>query len=99
MLTASALNRQSTETDAICLNGISWHFRNCKHLLVDVVVPSVCGTVFGSDGLTAIYRWAENRQDWLEQFLSLRNGIPSRDCIRRLLMVLRPEAFRKCFQD
>ena len=75
------------------------HFRNRKHLLVDVVVISVCGILCGSDGPTAIHRWAQNRQDWLKQFLSLPNGIPSRDCIRRLLMALKPEAFQKCFQD
>jgi predicted transposase YbfD/YdcC len=28
----------------------------------------------------------------------LPNGIPSRDCIRRLLVVLKPEAFQRCFQ-
>jgi predicted transposase YbfD/YdcC len=54
--------------------------------------------VCGCDGPTAIHRWAENRQDWLAQFLSLPNGIPSRDCIRRLLIALKPEAFQKCFQ-
>ncbi len=75
------------------------HMRNRKHLLVDVVVGAVCGMVCGCDGPTAIHRWAENRQDWLEQFLSLPNGIPSRDCIRRLLIALKPEAFQKCFQD
>ena len=75
------------------------HFRNRKHLLVDVVVISVCGIVCGCDGPTAIHRWACNRQDWLKQFLPLPNGIPSRDCIRRLLIALKPEAFQKCFQD
>jgi len=75
------------------------HFRNRKHRLVDVVVISVCGILCGSDGPTAIHRWAQNRQDWLKQFLSLPNGIPSRDCIRRLLMALKPEAFQRCFQD
>jgi predicted transposase YbfD/YdcC len=75
------------------------HFRNRKHHLVDVVVISVCGILCGSDGPTAIHRWAQNRQDWLKQFLSLPNGIPSRDCIRRLLMALKPEAFQRCFQD
>ena len=49
------------------------HFRNRKHLLVDVVVISVCGILCGSDGPTAIHRWAQNRQDWLKQFLSLPN--------------------------
>jgi predicted transposase YbfD/YdcC len=75
------------------------HFRNRKHLLVDIVVIAVCGILCGSDGPTAMHRWAENRQDWLEQFLTLPKGIPSRDCIRRLLMALKPEAFQKCFQD
>jgi len=75
------------------------HTRNRKHLLVDVVVIAVCGMVCGCDGPTAIHRWAANRHSWLEQFLALPNGIPSRDCIRRLLMALKPEAFQKCFQD
>jgi predicted transposase YbfD/YdcC len=66
---------------------------------VDVVVIAVCGILCGSDGPTAIHRWADNRRDWLGQFLSLPNGIPSRDCIRRLLMALKPEAFQGCFQD
>jgi predicted transposase YbfD/YdcC len=67
--------------------------------LVDIVVIAVCGMVCGCDGPTAIHRWAENRQDWLEQFLALPSGIPSRDCIRRLLIALKPEAFQDCFQD
>jgi predicted transposase YbfD/YdcC len=75
------------------------HTRNRKHLLVDVVVIAVCGILCGSDGPTAIHRWADNRRDWLEQFLSLPNGIPSRDCIRRLLMALKPEAFQGRFRD
>jgi predicted transposase YbfD/YdcC len=74
------------------------HTRNRKHLLVDVVVIAICAMVSGSDGPTAIHRWAANRLDWLEGFLPLANGIPSRDCIRRLLMALKPEAFQKCFQ-
>jgi predicted transposase YbfD/YdcC len=75
------------------------HLRNRKHLLVDIVVIAVCALVCGSDGPTAIHRWATQRRDWLAQFLTLPNGIPSRDCIRRLLMALQPQAFQKCFQD
>jgi predicted transposase YbfD/YdcC len=75
------------------------HTRNRKHLLLDVVVIAVCAMVAGCDGPTAIHRWAANRHDWLRQFLALSNGVPSRDCIRRLLMALQPEAFQRCFQD
>jgi predicted transposase YbfD/YdcC len=62
-------------------------------------VIAVCAMVCGCDGPTAIHRWAANRHDWLRQFLPLANGVPSRDCIRRLLMALQPQAFQKCFQN
>jgi predicted transposase YbfD/YdcC len=73
------------------------HTRNRKHLLVDIVVITVCGIICGCDGPTAIHRWAKHRQSWLAQHLALPNGIPSRDCIRRLLIVLKPEAFQRGF--
>ena len=75
------------------------HTRNRKHLLVDVVVISICGILCGANGPTAIHRWAKSKSDWLAKYLELPNGIPSRDCIRRLLMALQPEAFQKCFQE
>jgi predicted transposase YbfD/YdcC len=75
------------------------HTRNRKHLLSDIIVIAVCGILCGCDGPTAIHRWTLSKIDWLCQTLSLANGIPSRDCIRRLLIVLKPEAFQRCFQN
>ena len=74
------------------------HTRNRKHLLVDIAVIAVCGVVCGCDGPTAIHRWAKHRASWLAGHLALPHGIPSRDCIRRLLVALKPEAFQRCFQ-
>jgi predicted transposase YbfD/YdcC len=74
------------------------HTRNRKHLLGDIAVIAVCGIICGCDGPTAIHRWAKHRESWLALHLALPNGIPSRDCIRRLLMALKPEAFQRCFQ-
>jgi predicted transposase YbfD/YdcC len=75
------------------------HYRNRKHLLVDIMVIAVAAIVCGCDGPTAIHRWARARRDWLAQYLTLPNGIPSRDCIRRVLLALRPQAFQRCFRD
>ena len=66
------------------------HTRNRKHLLGDIIVIAVCGILCNWDGPTAIHRWAVNRADWLCEILALPNGIPSRDCIRRLLIALKP---------
>ena len=73
--------------------------RNRKHLLGDIIVIAVCALVCGCDGPTAIRRWAVNRREWLQQFLPLPKGLPSKDCIRRVLIALKPEAFQACFRD
>src|SRR3954469_13782299 len=75
------------------------HTRNRRHQFLDIVVLAVCGVVCGCDGPTAIRRWAVARAEWLSGFLELPNGIPSRDCIRNLLMAVQPEAFQRCFQQ
>jgi predicted transposase YbfD/YdcC len=74
------------------------HTRNRKHLLVDIIVIAVAAILCGCDGPTAIHRWASHRAAWLAQYLRLPHGIPSRDCIRRLLLALKPQAFQRCFQ-
>lgn len=95
-------------TKQVCVGSIGSYFeslpdprdtRNRKHLLIDIIVIAVCAIVCGCDGPTAIHRWATNRREWLQQFLKLPNGIPSRDCIRRVLVALKPEAFQTCFGD
>ena len=90
------------------LDGIAKHFeslsdpretRNRRHLLIDVIVISVCGVIVGCKGPTSIERWAKAKQEWLATVLELPGGIPSRDCIRRILSALNPEAFQKCFAE
>jgi len=75
------------------------HPRNRRHLLAEVVTISVCGVIVGCDGPTAIRMWAKTKEKWLKRFLQLPNGVPSRDCIRRVLTALKPESFRECFQS
>ncbi|MGD2110496.1 MAG: ISAs1 family transposase [Phycisphaerae bacterium] len=74
------------------------HQRNRRHLLVDIISIAVCGVIVGCDGPTSINDWAKAKEEWLRQFLELPNGIPSRDCIRRVLTALKPEAFQECFE-
>ena len=92
----------------VCLRSIVKHFeslpdprhqRNRRHLLVDVITLAVCGVIVGCDGPTAIEHWAKAKKDWLKELLTLPSGIPSRDCIRRVLSALKPEAFQTCFQS
>ncbi len=63
---------------------------NREHLLVDVIVISICGILAGADGPTGI-------AEWLRRHLKLPHGIPAKDTSRRVLPRLNPEAFQQCF--
>jgi predicted transposase YbfD/YdcC len=75
------------------------HTRNRRHLLHEVVIVAVCGTLVGCEGPTAMARWARIKRAWLQTWLRLPGGVPSRDCIRRVMSALKPEAFQACFAD
>lgn len=94
--------------EPVSLSSIVRHFealpdprqeRNRRHLLGDIITIAVCGVIVGCAGPTLIVQWAKAKQDWLRQVLALPNGIPSRDCIRRVLSTLQPKAFQECFQS
>jgi predicted transposase YbfD/YdcC len=70
---------------------------NRKHPLVSVVVIAVMAVLAGAGGPTAIARWATLKEEFLVTALDLPDGVPGKDVFRRVLLALRPEAFRACF--
>ena len=72
---------------------------NRKHPLVSVVVIAVMAVLAGASGPTAIARWAALKEEFLVTALDLPEGVPGKDVFRRVLMALRPDAFRACFAN
>jgi predicted transposase YbfD/YdcC len=70
---------------------------NQKHPLVSVVVIAMMAVLAGAGGPTAIARWAKLKAAFLVNVLKLPNGIPGKDVFRRVLSLLKPEAFQHCF--
>jgi predicted transposase YbfD/YdcC len=70
---------------------------NQKHPLVSVVVIAMMAVLAGAGGPTAIARWAKFKADFLVKVLHLPNGIPRKDVFRRVLSLLQPDAFQRCF--
>jgi len=90
----------------VCLDEIIGYFDeledprdtvNRKHPLVSVVVMAMMAVLGGGGGPTAIARWAKLKADFLLQVLHLPNGIPRKDVFRRVLSLLKPDAFQRCF--
>lgn len=97
-------------SESSSLKSIAEHFEelpdprsevNREHVLVDVIVISICAILAGADGPTAIAAWAKSPSVsvWLKQHLALPKGIPSKDTYRRVLQRLQPQAFQKCFES
>jgi predicted transposase YbfD/YdcC len=70
---------------------------NRKHPLASVVVIALIAILAGASGPTAIAQWAAIKEGLLASVLPLPHGAPCKDVFRRVLMALRPEAFRACF--
>ena len=67
------------------------------HKLIDILVIAVCAVVAEADSFEDIALYGRCKQAWLKSFLELPNGIPSHDTFRRVLMLIDPEAFERCF--
>ncbi len=95
-----------TKTQRVCLDEIIGYFDeledprstvNQKHPLVSVVIMAMMAVLAGAGGPTAIARWAKLKEEFLLRALELPNGIPRKDVFRRVLSLLKPEAFQRCF--
>ena len=71
--------------------------RRRRHNLIDLIVISICAVICNADGWSDIRTWAESHKHWLQHFLELPGGLPSRDTLRRTISRIDPEAFQNAF--
>ena len=71
--------------------------RTKQHLLGDIIAIAILAVLSGADSWVAIETYAQAKQEWLQQFLALPNGIPSHDTIARVFARLDSQAFEQCF--
>jgi predicted transposase YbfD/YdcC len=69
-----------------------------KHLLLDLVVITLCAVICGAQDWQQVVTFAKHRQAWLETFLALPNGVPSHDTFERVFDRLDPQVFQTCFR-
>src|SRR3712207_9029139 len=68
-----------------------------EHRLIDILVIAVCAVLGEAESFEDIALYGRCKRAWLEGFLELPNGIPSHDTFRRVLMLVDPDAFDRCF--
>lgn len=70
-----------------------------EHNLVEMLVIAVSAVLSGANNFAEIEAWADAKIDWLRQYLTLANGIPSHDTFGRLFAMIDPEKFEQAFRQ
>jgi hypothetical protein len=73
--------------------------RNREHLLEEILLISIAAVLSGAESWNDIADYGEDKQEWLQTFLSLPSGIPSHDTFNRFFAALDPEEMEKGFVD
>ena len=71
--------------------------RHKRHQLLDIIVLTICAVVSGAEGWEAIEAFGQAKHKWLKKWIPLDNGIPSHDCITRVMSRLPGEEVSRCF--
>src|SRR6056297_691376 len=69
------------------------------HKLIDILFIIVTASFCKIDEVDEIYEWAtiDENIKWMKNYISLKNGIPSISTIWRILNMVDPKQFEKCF--
>lgn len=71
--------------------------RHKRHQLIDIIILTICAVISGSDGWESIEQFGKSKIDWLRKWIELENGIPSHDCIARVMARLPAAEITDCF--
>ncbi|MFZ2449804.1 MAG: ISAs1 family transposase [Methylovulum miyakonense] len=71
--------------------------RHKRHNLLDIIILTICSVISGAEGWDAIEQFGKDKEEWLKKWITLENGIPSHDCIARVIARIEPTQMTKCF--
>ena len=72
-----------------------------RHNLLETIVMVICAVIADCDVWEDIADYCRVKETWFREALGmeLKNGIPSHDTMQRILEMLDPKEFEKCFVE
>jgi predicted transposase YbfD/YdcC len=70
-----------------------------RHDLHEVLLIALCTFLCGGESCVDMADLAEEKEEFLREFLTLGGGLPSHDTFSRVFRMLDPDQFRACFQQ
>lgn len=68
-----------------------------RHDLLEMLLIALCTILCGGETCSDMALFGRSKHDFLKEFMTLENGIPSHDTFSRLFRLLSPEQFHGCF--
>lgn len=68
-----------------------------RHNLLEILLIALCTVLCGGQTAVDMAEFAAAKEDFLREFLTLENGLPSHDTFSRIFRLLDPEQFSCCF--
>jgi predicted transposase YbfD/YdcC len=68
-----------------------------RHDLLEILLIALCTVLCGGQTAVDMAEFAEAKEEFLREFLTLANGLPSHDTFSRIFRLLDPEQFSGCF--
>ena len=68
-----------------------------RHDLLEILLIALCTVLCGGQTAVDMAEFAEAKEEFLREFLTLENGLPSHDTFSRIFRLLDPEQFSGCF--
>ena len=105
-MTQARLEQQAAVKPPPAVASLSEHFSTLsdpreadlvEHKLLDIITIAVCGVICGADSWVEVEVFGKARQNWLQGFLELPNGIPSHDTFGRVFSRLSAPQLQRCF--
>ena len=72
--------------------------RKIKHSIKDILIIVLFATLANADTWEQIADFAQWNEDYLRQYIELKNGVPSHDTIQRVMGMIRPENLQQLYK-
>lgn len=69
------------------------------HKLSDILLLVICAVIAGAEGWEEIEDFGHDRLTWLQEYADFDNGIPSHDTLARVMSLINPQQFQRCFSN
>ena len=73
--------------------------KKCSHKLSDILFIGLLTFLSSGEDYEDMVLFGKTHHDFLKDYLSLPNGIPSHDTFRRVFSILEADVLRKCLND